>query len=75
MKIETHHNDPEAFCKASLPFLMESEVENNLIIGLALRLQSMVSSLQNRQLLFWVIRDEEEVIGAAMCTPPNDVLL
>jgi hypothetical protein len=74
MDIETFHNDPKSFCRLALPFLMKAEVENNLLIGSSIMLAESPPA-SHREVLFWTIRDGVEILGVAMCTPPNDLIL
>jgi len=75
MDVKTFHNDPKSFCHLALPFLMKTEVENNLLIGLSTRLATETLPASPREAVFWTVRDGAEMHGAAMCTPPNDLIL
>jgi hypothetical protein len=74
MDIETFDN-PRAFCDAASPFLYEAEVENNLLIGISARLAAVSPSPDSRRVFFWTVREGPGICGAAMMTPPNDLVL
>lgn len=73
MTVETFHNNPKGFRDQALAYLMKAETENNLIIGLSARLAEAV--LLTTEALFWTVREGTEIRGAAMCTPPRDIIL
>jgi predicted GNAT family acetyltransferase len=75
MEIETFHNNPGTFCETALPFLMETETENNLLIGISLSLAKTSSLADCHERFFWVVHNGITICGAAMWRPPYDLLL
>ncbi len=65
------HTDADAFERLALPFLLESEAENNLMVGLIRQIAE--GAFEH----FWLasIQNEGEVVGCAIQTPPHWVLL
>ena len=74
MVIETFRTDPRAFYDVALPFLTQTEAENNLIIGMSSRLATGEPA-DSADSSFWVVRDGGEICGVAMWTPPHDLVL
>lgn len=74
MDAETFENNPKAFRDTALPFLMEAEAENNLLIGISSRLAANHST-DSPESFFWTVRDGPKTCGAAMWTPPHDLVL
>jgi len=66
-------DDPVAFRETATPFLIEDEARHNLILGLSSTLvaQPEVYSLFD----LWTVSDGEVVSGAALRTPPHNVVL
>jgi hypothetical protein len=66
-------DDPVAFRDAAVPYLVRNEARHNLVLGIS-------SSLVARPGLYelfdlWVVSDGEEVAGAALRTPPHNLVL
>lgn len=66
--------EPQAFIQHAGSFLLEREAEHNLMLGLAAELE--------HNLLVWgsqpymaVVKDAGRVIGAALMTPPHNLIL
>ena len=72
--VETLKAAPKAFYDAVLPFLAEAEAENTLLIGISSRLAAR-DMPDSPEAFFWVVRDGDEICGAAMWTPPHDLVL
>jgi uncharacterized protein len=66
-------DDPEAFRDAAVPFLTEDEARHNLILGISSTLiqQPAVYGLFD----LWTVSDGEVVVGAALRTPPYNLVL
>lgn len=75
MEIETFHNSPGAFRETALPFLMEAEAENNLLIGISLSLAIACPPAGHHERFFWVVRDGPKICGVAMWRPPYNLVL
>src|SRR4030042_1841332 len=75
MEVETFHNRPEAFRETALPFLMEAEPENNLLIGISLSLAGAGPPARPHDRFFWVVRSGAKIYGVAMWAPPHDLVL
>ncbi len=73
MVSEIFERDPGAFYDMALPYLIKAEAENTLIIGIASRLASR--GADSPESFFWIIRDGDQICGAAMWTPPHDLVL
>lgn len=64
------HPSPRAFLDRALPWLLEAEAENNLILGLALaRAEGDPSGSEPSW--FATVEDGDRVLGAAFRTPPH----
>ena len=74
MDVETYTNKPGEFYDTALPYLIRSEAENTLIIGLAARLAAG-DAADSPESFFWIVRDRDEICGSAMWTPPHDLVL
>jgi len=72
MKVE-RLDDPARFLTAASPFLLEDEARHNLILGLAHTVQSTPDAYPEHS--FWVVRRDGDVVGAALRTPPNNLVL
>ena len=73
MDVEVFDN-PRTFCDTALPFLYEAEAENNLLIGISSRLAA-AHPPAGHGAFFWTVRDGDRICGAAMQTPPHDLVL
>jgi uncharacterized protein len=65
--------DPAAFLEAAMPLLMRDEARHNLIFGL-------VDTLVRHPTVYpawhlWLVEDHTEVVGAALQTPPHNLVL
>jgi uncharacterized protein len=61
--------DSLEFSKNAVPLLLENEAENCLILGICKRLQDNPNAYPDAT--FWIIQNENEVVGAAWITPPH----
>jgi predicted GNAT family acetyltransferase len=70
-------NDPQAFRAAVWPFLLEREAENNLMLGVAGRVAAGGSSSADPadRPLMLTVEEHGQVIGAALQTPPFNIIL
>lgn len=75
MIIDTFHNNPMGFQDAALPFLMEFEGENSLLIGISARLAGATKAAGAGEAFFWLVREGETVSGAVCRTPPYNLVL
>ncbi len=66
--------DAEAFLGRAGEFLVEREAEHNLVLGLAARLRKKPLAY-GEQPYFAVVGDGERVVGAALRTPPHNLVL
>lgn len=69
----TKFNDINKFLKLTKPILLENEVENNLILGVCLHIQSNPERYAEKYLS--IVVEENEVLAIAVCTPPFKLLL
>lgn len=67
-------DDPVAFERSAGAFLADREAENNLPLGLISGLKAG-RRFGPRRPYFAVVRDGTEVVGAAMRTPPHNLIL
>ncbi|MFP3898576.1 MAG: GNAT family N-acetyltransferase [Dehalococcoidia bacterium] len=74
MDVRTFENNAGAFYDTALPYLTDAEAENVLLIGVSSRLATE-PAMDSPQSFFWTVRDGGEVCGAAMWTPPHDLIL
>ncbi|MBA3434252.1 MAG: GNAT family N-acetyltransferase [Actinobacteria bacterium] len=65
--------DPSAFLAAAEPFLLEDEARHNLILGIAGTLRDHPDLYPEHRL--WLVENEEHVVGAALQTPPFNLVL
>lgn len=65
--------DPGAFLEAAGPLLLEDEARNNLILGIAGTLRDYPPVYAERQL--WLVADGNGIVGAALRTPPYNLVL
>ena len=68
------HADAESFLAAAGDFLAEREAEHNLILGLSSRLGEE-PLLYGEPPYFAVVEDDGRIVGAAMRTPPHNLIL
>jgi len=67
-------SDPAEFLERATPLLLADEARHNLIVALA-------QGLRDRPVAFpkgcrlWLVCDGDEVVGAALQTPPNNLVL
>lgn len=66
-------DDPVAFLEAAEPLLLRDEARHNLILGLAATLRDHPSLYPEHRL--WLIHEDSETIGAALRTPPYNLIL
>jgi predicted GNAT family acetyltransferase len=66
-------DDPAAFLELVSPFLIEDESRHNLIFGIAATLRDEPSHYPEYGL--WVVEDGAEIVGAAIRTPPHNLVL
>jgi uncharacterized protein len=66
-------DDPAAFLDAAGPLLLEDEARHNLILGLAGTLRDHPEVYPDFGL--WLVRDGDETVGAALRTPPFNLVL
>jgi predicted GNAT family acetyltransferase len=65
--------DPGAFLEAAAPLLLADEARHNLLLGLATTLRDHPSVYPDQRL--WVVEEDAEVVGAALRTPPHNLVL
>jgi len=73
MKV-TQYRDSGSFCDKVLPFLLQHEAENNLMIGILLSLADGTGKWKDEPVLF-VVEDDGLVVAVAVRTPPHNLLL
>lgn len=56
------------------PLLLPAEAENNLLLGIAQQLAEE-SPAEPRGVKLWSVRHESEIVGAALMTPPHNIVL
>jgi uncharacterized protein len=66
-------DDAAAFLEAAAPLLLSDEARHNLILGLAGTLRDDPALYSEHRL--WLVEDGEEVVGAALQTPPYNLVL
>jgi uncharacterized protein len=66
-------SDPSTFLDAAGPLLLEDEARHNLILGLAGTLRDHPEVYPDFRL--WVVRSGNEPVGAALRTPPFNLVL
>lgn len=67
--------DPQEFCDHALPYLLQREAENNLMISVALRLADGTGKWGDAPAVLYGIDDAGQVVAAALQTPPYDLQL
>jgi hypothetical protein len=65
--------DPDRFLTEAEALLLEDEPRHNLIIGLAQTIRSNPAAYPEHA--FWLVRRDDDVVGAALRTPPNNLVL
>ena len=65
--------DPGAFLDAAGPLLLEDEARHNLMLGIAGTLRDHPDA--HPEFRLWLVRDRGEVAGAALRTPPWNLVL
>jgi uncharacterized protein len=73
VRLERHEN-ATSFLERAGEFLLEREAQHNLMLGLAARLRTE-PRLYGEEPYFAVALDGERVVGAAMRTPPHNLIL
>ncbi len=66
-------DDAAAFLAAAEPLLLADEARHNLVLGIAGTIRDSPDLYPVRNL--WLVRDAGEVVGAAMQTPPYNLIL
>ena len=65
--------EPGAFLEAAGPLLLADEARNNLILGIAGTLRHHPSVYDEYRL--WLVEDGGQIVGAALQTPPYNLVL
>src|SRR5687767_577943 len=65
--------DPDEFLERAGPLLLAEEARHNLILGLAGNLRDTPDLYREHRL--WLVVDGGEVVGAALRTPPHNLVL
>lgn len=68
------YTDARAFCDRVLPFLLQCEAENNLIISIILRLADGTGKWGDEPAVLCAVEDNGGVIGAVTQTPPFNLI-
>ena len=63
--------DPAEFLREAEPFLLAEEARNNLILGIAGNVRDGVYD----DFRLWLVREDDDVVGAALRTPPYNLIL
>ena len=66
-------DDAATFLAEAEPLLLADEARHNLILGIAGTIRDSPDHYAERR--FWLVRDGSEVVGAALRTPPYNLLL
>jgi predicted GNAT family acetyltransferase len=66
-------DDAAAFLAEAEPLLLADEARHNLILGIAGTIRDSPEHYPSRSL--WLVRDEGEVVAAALRTPPYNLIL
>ena len=69
----TRPTDPGRFLAEALPLLLADEARNNLLLGLAGTLRDQPAAYAT--FVLWLVEDDSEVVGAALRTPPHNLVL
>lgn len=67
----TRYTDARDFCERVLPYLMQHEAENNLIIGILLRLADGTGKWGDEPPVLCAIEAAGQVVAAGLQTPPH----
>lgn len=68
------YEDAPAFCERTLPFLLQHEAENNLMIGIILRLADGTGKWGDEPPLLCAVEENGEVIAVVTQTPPHNAI-
>jgi predicted GNAT family acetyltransferase len=66
-------DDPAAFLEEAGPLLLADEARHNLLLALAATLRDHPEVYPDFRL--WLVEDEGDAVGAALRTPPNNLVL
>lgn len=66
-------SDPSAFLAAAGPLLLEDEARHNLVLGIAGTLRDHPGVYLEHRL--WLVEDDDRVVGAALQTPPFNLVV
>jgi predicted GNAT family acetyltransferase len=66
-------DEPDAFLDTAGPLLLEDEARHNLVLGLAATLRDNPSLYAEHRM--WVVLDAGEPVGAALRTPPFNLIV
>jgi len=69
------YTNAQAFCEKVLPHLMQHEAENNLMIGILLRLADGTGKWGDEPPVLCAIEEQGQVVAAALQTPPYNLQL
>jgi predicted GNAT family acetyltransferase len=69
------HGTVDDFLGAAGAFLAEREAEHNLMFGICASISTLPELFADDQLLFLTVRNDTRVVGAALQTPPNNLVL
>src|SRR5919204_4724051 len=72
MEVRAVH-DPRRFLDETAPLLLEDEARHNLVLGIAGTLASAPDVYP--EFILWVVHDGDRVVGAAVRTPPYNLVL
>ena len=65
--------DPATFLAEAGPLLLADEARHNLILGIAGTIRDSPDHYPARSL--WLVREDDEVVAAALRTPPHNLIL
>lgn len=65
--------DPVAYAEKVLPFLLRAPARHNLFLGILNTLQQRPTTYPVFHL--WVVEEDDEVVGAALHTPPHNIAI
>lgn len=68
-----HLDDAAAFLAEAGPLLLADEARHNLVLGLAATIRDAPELYPRRS--FWLVRREGRTVGAALRTPPHNLVL
>ena len=72
MEVRAIHG-PRRFLEETAPLLLEDEARHNLVLGVAGTLASAPEV--HPEFFLWVVREGDRVVGAAVRTPPHNLIL